>query len=133
MKRIACLSLALLSLVACNKDDEYRSVELDLKTVRLDIADAKMLALCDKGTKTKSNPGDMDLFKIDGKGNMHSVLWIAPGTTDTVRIVPEVILPLSDEFVLFSQIQTFVAIPMPIIILIMATVILSGKRMVQFL
>ena len=39
MKRIACLSLALLSLVACNKDDEYRSVELDLKTVRLDIAD----------------------------------------------------------------------------------------------
>ena len=47
MKRIACLSLALLSLVACNKDDEYRSVELDLKTVRLDIADAKMLALCD--------------------------------------------------------------------------------------
>lgn len=107
MKRIACLSLALLSLVACNKDDEYRYVELDLKTVRLDIADAKMLALCDKGTKTKSNPGDMDLFKIDGKGNMRSVLWIAPGTTDTVRIVPEVILPLSDEFVLFSQIQTF--------------------------
>ncbi len=111
MKRIACLSLALLSLVACNKDDEYRSVELDLKTVRLDIADAKMLALCDKGTKTKSNPGDMDLFKIDGKGNMRSVLWIAPGTTDTVRIVPEVILPLSDEFVLFSQIQTFYSNP----------------------
>ena len=84
---------------------------MDLKTVRLDIADAKMLVLCDKGTKTKSNPGDMDLFKIDGKGNMRSVLWIAPGTTDTVRIVPEVILPLSDEFVLFSQIQTFYSNP----------------------
>ncbi len=107
MKRLACLSLVVLSLVACSKDDEYRSVELDLKTVKLDIADAKMLALCDKGTKTKSNPEDLDLFKIDGNGNMRSVLWIAPGTADTVRIVPEVILPLSDEFVLFSRIQTF--------------------------
>lgn len=111
MKRMLCLSLVLLSFMACNKDDEYKSMELDLKTVKLDIADAKMLALCDKGTKTKSNLENMDLFKIDGKGNMRSVVWIAPGTADTVRIVPEVILPLSDEFVLFSKVQTFSSNP----------------------
>lgn len=111
MKRIVCLGLVLLSLVACNKDDEYRSMELDWRTVKLDIADAKMLALCEKGAKTKSNAEDMDLFKIDGKGNMRSVYWIVPETTDTIRIIPEVILPLSDEFVLFSKVQTFCSNP----------------------
>lgn len=89
--------------------------------------------LCDKGTKTKSNPEDLDLFKIDGKGNMRSVLWIAPGTTDTVRIVPKEILPLSDEFVLFSGYRRFVVILMLIITLTMVIVILSEKRMVLFL
>nr|WP_321781300.1 hypothetical protein [uncultured Parabacteroides sp.] len=111
MKRIACLSLVVLSLVACSKDDEYRSVELDLKTVKLDIADAKMLALCENGTKTKSSSGDIDLLKIDEKGKMYSVFWIAPGTTDTIRIIPHSILPLANEFVLFSNITTFCSNP----------------------
>lgn len=106
MKKIFSLSLILLFLMSCNKDDNgYR--ELDMAMVKLNIADAEMLALCGNETKTKSDQGNYDLFKIDKNGKMSVVYWVVPGTTDTLHIVPNLILPLSEEYVLFSGINIF--------------------------
>lgn len=104
MKKIFSLSLILLFLMSCNKDDNgYR--ELDMAMVKLNIADAEMLALCRNETKTKSDQQVSDLFKIDKNGKMSAVFWVVPGTTDTLSFVPKLILPLSEEYVLFSSID----------------------------
>lgn len=101
MKKIFSLSLILLFFMSCNKDDNgYR--EFDMLMVKLNIADAEMLALC--GNETKSGNEGNDLFKIDKNGKMDKVVWVVPGTMDTLRIVPQLILPLSEEYVLFSSI-----------------------------
>lgn len=104
MKNIFSLSLILLFLMSCNKDDNgYR--ELDMAMVKLNIADAEMLALCGNETKTKSDQQVSDLFKIDKNGKMSAVFGMVLGTTDTLRIVPRFILSLSEEYVLFSGIE----------------------------
>lgn len=104
MKKFFSLSLILLFLMSCNKDDNgYR--ELDMAMVKLNIADAEILALCGNETKTKSDQQGSDLFKIDKNGKMSAVFWVVPGTTDTLSIVPNLILPLSEEYVLFSGIE----------------------------
>ena len=104
MKKFFSLSLILLFLISCNKDDNvYR--ELDMAMVKLNIADAEILALCGNETKTKSDQQGSDLFKIDKNGKMSAVFWVVPGTTDTLSIVPNLILPLSAEYVLFSGIE----------------------------
>lgn len=104
MKKFFSLSLILLFLMSCNKDDNgYR--ELDMAMVKLNIADAEILALCGNETKTKSDQQGSDLFKIDKNGKMSAVFWVVPGTTDTLSIVPNLILPLSAEYVLFSGIE----------------------------
>jgi hypothetical protein len=104
MKKLFSLSLILLFLMSCNKDDNgYR--ELDMAMVKLNIADAEILVLCGNETKTKSNQQGSDLFKIDKNGEMSAVFWVVPGTTDTLSIVPNLILPLSAEYVLFSGIE----------------------------
>lgn len=104
MKKIFSLSLILLFLMSCNKDDNG-SRELNMAMVKLNIADAEMLALCGNETKTKSDQQGSDLFKIDKNGKMSAVYWIVPGTTDTLGIIPKVILPLSEEYVLFSGVE----------------------------
>ena len=104
MKKLFSLSLILLFLISCNKDDNgYR--ELDMAMVKLNIADAEMLALCGNETKTKSDQQVSDLFKIDKNGKMSAVFGMVLGTTDTLRIVPRFILSLSEEYVLFSGIE----------------------------
>lgn len=105
MKRIICFSLLLLFIISCGKEDDSRS--LDIAMVKLDIADAEMLAICGKETKTKSGDEDLGLFKIDKKGKMSPVVWVVSGTTDTIHIVPQIILPLSDEYVLLSEIGIY--------------------------
>lgn len=104
MKKLFSLSLILLFLMSCNKDDNG-SRELDMAMVKLNIADAEMLALCGNETKTKSDQQGSDLFKIDKNGKMSAVYWVMPGTTDTLGIIPSLILPLSEEYVLFSGVE----------------------------
>ncbi|WP_288206086.1 hypothetical protein [uncultured Parabacteroides sp.] len=105
MKRIICFSLLLLFIISCGKEDDIRS--LDISMVKLDLADAEMLAVCGKETKTKSGDEDLGLFKIDKKGKMSPVVWVMPGTTDTIHFVPQTMLPLNDEYVLFSDIRIY--------------------------
>lgn len=103
MKKLFSLSLILLLFISCNKNDDNGYRMLDMSMVKLNIADAEMLALC--GNETRSWDEGNDLFKIDKNGKMSKLVWAVPGTTDTLRIVPKIILPLSEEFVLFSGVE----------------------------
>lgn len=103
MKRVISSVLLLASLIACDKDDNsYHN--FSLSSVRMDIADAKMLALCGSGTQTKSSADDLSLFKIDKDGNMTAVRSMVDGTNEEIRLVPESIWPLSDEYILCPRI-----------------------------
>ncbi|WP_455625391.1 hypothetical protein [Parabacteroides sp.] len=70
----------------------------------MDIADAQMLALCGSGAQTKSSTDDLSLFKIDKDGNMTAVRSMVDGTNEEVRLVPESIWPLNEEYILCSRI-----------------------------
>lgn len=103
MKRIISSVLLLISLIACDKNsDPYK--DFSLSSVRMDIADAQMLALCGNGAQTKSSTDDLSLFKIDKDGNMTAVRSMVDGTNEEVRLVPESIWPLNDEYILCPRI-----------------------------
>ena len=106
MKRIISSVLLLASLIACDKDDNSYN-NFSLSSVRMDIADAQMLALCGSGTQTKSSTDDLSLFKIDKDGNMTAVRSMVDGTNEEVRLVPESIWPLSDEYILCPRITYY--------------------------
>lgn len=111
MKKIISLCLSTLCLFAsCDKGNDPNK-KYEITSMRLEIANAKMLATCGDNA-TKAGDASLDLFKIDKDGNMTAVrCWTSEDngqqTETTVKLVPEVIVPLNDEYVIFSNINVY--------------------------
>ena len=105
-KQLLCSVLALMSFIACDKDDNGNNREVNLSMCRMEIADAKMLAICNNGSAvTKSSDEELSLFKIDQNGAMTIVRCIQEGTNEVVELRVPSIIPISNEFILCPRIE----------------------------
>lgn len=102
------IAFLLFAFISCKDDGGGNQFYgMDLSSIKMDISDAKMLAICGPNEQTRSGIDEIGLFKIDDDGNMTAVQTTVEGTQEEVRLVPERMVPLSEDYVLMTHIMVY--------------------------
>ena len=102
------IAFLLFAFISCKDDGGGNQFyDMDLSSIKMDISDAKMLAICGPNEQTRSGIDEIGLFKIDDDGNMTAVQTTVEGTQEEVRLVPERMVPLSEDYVLMTHIMVY--------------------------